>query len=1056
MIHVRENSRAALELANETIIRLDQNTTIVLSDEAEEESWLDLLKGAVHFITRVPNSLKIKTPYVNAAVEGTEFVIRVENGETIVSVIEGQVALENEQGQLLLTNGQSASAREGEAPVRRLDITPADAVQWSLYYPSVIDRQKNQTLPLILEADQLLTVGQVKEAEKLLDRVLEQDVNNVSAHAMQSIIALTQNHNDEALELAQSAFTLDPTAPTAAIALSYAQQAQFDLRAAHDTLQTALRFTPDSSLLLARLAELLLSLDDLERAEQLAQQAIGIDPKQAHAIMILGFAHLGQFEVKRARHYFEQAISLNQADPLPRLGLGLALIREGKLTDGRREIEIAATLSPANALIRSYLGKAYYEEKRNDLAADQFMLAKSLDPNDPTPWFYDAIRKQTLNRPVEALQDLQQSIRLNDNRAVYRSRLLLDQDHAARSTSLARVYNDLGFQQLALSEGGKSVNTDPSNHSAHRLLADSYSALPRHEIARVSELLQAQMLQPLNLNPIQPQLAESSLGILDGAGPASASANEFNPLFTRNRFSLQMNGVVAKQDSELEPDKDLNTRSTDLVHSAVWGRFSYSIGTFNDYNEGIRPNQDQDREIDNAFIQTAIDHNTSLQFEYRNTQTTQGDLPQRYDPTLFSTNERTLIDKRILRLGLRHDLTPGSTLLFSVIGSQGEARNTFGESINNDSGFPFGVITTSSNFNGNSINRGQTFELQYQQNRPNYKIISGMGSYRGDSQINFDTTIQVEATTNCPPFCLTSIIETKISRETEARHYNLYFYNLLNQTNNLTWTLGLSIDDIEIVSKGDTQLNPKLGLTWQLNDNTTVRAAAFRSIKRTLVANQTLEPTQVAGFNQFFDDGDGTDSRRYGIALEKSHEMLHFGMEISKRDLEVPFLAALTNTAFQADWKERLGRAYAYWSPLNWLAARAEYHHETFKRPIMNSVDPRDASTGIPNLTTQQVPLGISLFSSLRTTTHLTATRIKQSGIFATDFTPTTATTEESKDQFWVVDASISYRLNKRLGRITIGIKNLLDKTFRYHNTDIATTRILPDRTVFTHLSFSF
>ena len=45
---------------------------------------------------------------------------------------------------------------------------------------------------------------------------------------------------------------------------------------------------------------------------------------------------------------------------------------------------------------------------------------------------------------------MQKAIELNDNRAVYRSRQLLDSDLAARSASLARIYSDLGFQQLAL------------------------------------------------------------------------------------------------------------------------------------------------------------------------------------------------------------------------------------------------------------------------------------------------------------------------------------------------------------------------------------------------------------------------------------------------------------------------------------------------------------------------------------------------------------------------------------------------------------------------------
>jgi len=47
---------------------------------------------------------------------------------------------------------------------------------------------------------------------------------------------------------------------------------------------------------------------------------------------------------------------------------------------------------------------------------------------------------------VEALQDLQKSIELNDNRAPYRSCLLLDEDLAARSASLAQIYYDLEFQ----------------------------------------------------------------------------------------------------------------------------------------------------------------------------------------------------------------------------------------------------------------------------------------------------------------------------------------------------------------------------------------------------------------------------------------------------------------------------------------------------------------------------------------------------------------------------------------------------------------------------------
>ncbi len=550
------------------------------------------------------------------------------------------------------------------------------------------------------------------------------------------------------------------------------------------------------------------------------------------------------------------------------------------------------------------------------------------------------------------------------------------------------------------------------------------------------------MLQPLNLNPIQPQLAESSLGILDGAGPTSASANEFNPLFTRNRFSLQLNGVVAQQDSDLEPDRDHNTRSTDLVHSAVWGRYSYSLGTFHDYNEGIRPNHDQDREIDNAFFQAALDHKTSVQFEYRNTQTEQGDLPLRFDPALFSSNERTFIDNRILRFGMRHDIAPGNTLLFSALRKNYEKYNHDRGSV--DFGAPFGTIHSSTEVDGTET--AHTFEMQHQLNRPDYRLISGIGTNRSDLKVAIDVNY-------LPPFC-PPLCPLLLEVDTDTRHHNGYLYAHLDQGTQLTWTLGISVDDLEIEFRDDTRFNPKLGLTWQVNNSTTLRAAAFRSQRHSITSNQTLEPTHIAGFNQFYDDINGTDSRRYGIAVEKREDTLTGGIELSKRNLEVPIgiSAKRTGGIILPHWKEQLGRAYLYWTPLTWLASSAEYQHEAFQRPPENSADHRDTTIGTPDITTQKLPLSINLFLPNGLTTRLTATHLNQTGRFYHTATQLTST---STERFWMTDASISYRLNRRMGRITLGAQNLLDKSFRYHNIDYATNRVIPERVIYTRLSVS-
>src|SRR5687768_7888124 len=201
-----------------------------------------------------------------------------------------------------------------------------------------------------------------------------------------------------------------------------------------------------NALVWARLSELHMSIGYLDRALEAAQRAVGLNPNLSKVQTVLGFAHLTRIDTEAAKSAFSKAIELDQADPMPRLGMGLAKLREGDVEAGRMEMEIAAALDPMNSLIRSYLGKAYFEEKRYNLAEVQFDMAKALDPHDPTPWFYDAIQKQTQNQPVEALWDLQKSIELNENRAVYRSKLLLDRDQAARGSSLARIYDNLGFR----------------------------------------------------------------------------------------------------------------------------------------------------------------------------------------------------------------------------------------------------------------------------------------------------------------------------------------------------------------------------------------------------------------------------------------------------------------------------------------------------------------------------------------------------------------------------------------------------------------------------------
>jgi hypothetical protein len=316
---------------------------------------------------------------------------------------------------------------------------------------------------------------------------------------------------------------------------------------------------------------------------------------------VLGFAALAAIDIAKAKTAFTRAIELNSADPQARFGLGLATIRGGDLEEGRGDIELAVGLDPDDSLLRSYLGKAYFEERttnpakylrelftkfpnqENTLAAEQYAIAKRLDPQDPTPWLYDAIRKQSENRPVEALRDIEKSIELNDNRAVYRSRELLDQDRAARGTSLARIYNDLGFQQLGINEATKSLSLDPANAGAHRFLSDVYLTQPRREIARASELLQAQLLQDININPVQPSLSETNLASAPAAarpGPASTSSPRCSSATRRSSTPRARSAAIIRSPTRRSFPASTTTSPSAPANSIIRAMGFEEISTF--------------------------------------------------------------------------------------------------------------------------------------------------------------------------------------------------------------------------------------------------------------------------------------------------------------------------------------------------------------------------------------------------------------------------------------------------------------------------------------------
>lgn len=1048
-VKVEPYSRASLLLPNGVVLRLEEGTVMSLNGLAPEQTTLlELVQGFVHFISRTPKHLQITSPIANAGPEGTEFGMSVDQDKAALWVYEGGVRFDNPQGSLHLKPGEGAQALVGQAPKAYLDIKPEDAVAWALYYPPLgayaagdgaladavqafcqgrVDSAL-QTLDGIAPAQhtsQFLTnraamnlfVGRSQQAQQDIQQLLASNANNAEALALQSVLALTQNRKHQAYDLAKQAVSANPASPWAQSALSYAEQSRFELDKALLAADQAVKLAPADALVWARKSELELALGKLGDSQQSAQTALKLDDSLEKTHSVMGFAYLRNMDAGDAIKVFEHAVQLDSTSPLARMGLGLAKIRKGRFAEGRQELEIAAILDPANSSIRSYVGKAYYEEGRSELAQTQLDMAKQMDPNDPTPYLYDALKKQTENRPVEALHDLQQSMALNDNRAVNRSQQLLDSDRAARGASLARIYENLGFEQRGTLEAFTAIQEDPTNFSAHRFLADMYVNEPGREGAQLSEQLQAKLLQPVNINPVQPHLAVSQRSMLNSSSIGNSSFQDYTRVFEGNRPQLIVSGVAGSQ----------GTLGDEATLSGLAGKFSYSLGQYHYQTDGYtrpygqtvgRHNAGQNHDIYDGFLQWAISDRVNAQFEYINRETSLGSLNQLLIPNNdYIFEDGYSLADNIYRGGANIRVFDDDHILFSYINN------------NKITAYDESSVTSPGAVGFDVKDNTDFYESQYIRNNELYSFQAGFSGFVSSSHfrdIFFDERFP------------------SVFNYSGNRGYSYFTHKFKNT---LISTIGVSYDALEsggpflapTYKVGPTTrfdaFSPKAGVVFNINPALKFRFAGFRENSRLILAPQTLEPTQIAGFNQYFDGLPNRYSWFYGGAIDWIvNDKTYTGVELSRREVynqnvegkifNKNYLKAYVNLAIDDHWSYSL---------------RYNYIEKTF-------------ASENNSLFTHRVPLEVRYFGPFGFFSTLAGTFVSQ-----------TQTPSQVSTDFFLVDTSVGVRLPKRLGVVSFEVRNLFDRKYRYEDFTVdeqaslfAASQFIPQRAVFGRITLNF
>ncbi len=321
-------------------------------------------------------------------------------------------------------------------------------------------------------------------------------------------------------------------------------------------------------------------------------------------------------------------------------------MRRGQKEDAVLQILEATTLEPQISLYQSYLGKAFYAERKFEQAFTALQTAMELDPRDPTPHLYSGIFQEELNCPGVAVEDFQESIRLNDNRAVYRSRFVLDEDRATRNIKLASAFNRLGFSESANLEAIKSFSSDPTNSSARIFLADTFINLPGRSGAAGSELLMARLLLPVNANSFY-------------------AFNDYTTLFELPRLLWT---------GQLDAG-NFDTYNQSLVASGGMKRVAFGSIFSHDTTDGFRPVNDDSRTFTTVnLFKFATTAHSDLLLSYSHTQTKEGDRGFSNFLVTPDNDENRRLFSRTNRaeIGYHHQLNPGSEVVIYFSGRTNE------------------------------------------------------------------------------------------------------------------------------------------------------------------------------------------------------------------------------------------------------------------------------------------------------------------------------------------------------------------------------------------------
>ncbi len=312
-----------------------------------------------------------------------------------------------------------------------------------------------KTNDLIQEAYDLHQAGILTTAERLYNKLLEEQPEHIDALFLLGTLNLQQKNYDAACMYFIKTLKLVPDHAIAHCNLGTALHESGKLDEAVASYNKSITLKPDYADAYYNLGNALKEQGQLDKAAKSYEQAILYRQDYADAYYNLGNVLKAQRKLDKAADSFKKAITLKPNYAMAHCNFGSVLQELGKIDEAIASYKIATILKPDYAMAYCNLGTAFQELGKIDEAITIYKKVLSFKPN-------------FVMAHTNLGSAFQESGLLNEAKTCYEKAIMLNPDHAMAYSNLGSILQEFGNIDDAIKNYDRAIDLNPDEPTAHK------------------------------------------------------------------------------------------------------------------------------------------------------------------------------------------------------------------------------------------------------------------------------------------------------------------------------------------------------------------------------------------------------------------------------------------------------------------------------------------------------------------------------------------------------------------------------------------------------------